>query len=185
MVKKFHPTRLSSFALNSNALLGQSIGALRYDQQPHIFRALSREIGRQAKGDKKRGRTKLAMLLLKAEAQAEELAKTYDEILKLCHPYMEEEFSVIKEDVCHMEGTHNASHWDWGGSEDFLALLQDHFARLRGKSDDTQFTEFFETLSSFFDEHVHVGNQPLSPVEILKEIKRDEFIAYLEKKYLL
>ncbi len=97
MTIKFHPTQISRSALHSNALLGQSIGVLRYDQQPFIFRALSKEIARQAEGDKKRGRVKLATLLLKAQIQAAALAETYAQILKLSRSYMEEEFKIIPE----------------------------------------------------------------------------------------
>ncbi|SRR3989339_813908 len=94
---KFHPTQISASLLNSNALLGQAIALLRYDQQPAILRALSREIRRQAEGDRKRGRVKLATLLLRAQAQAEMLAETYEEILVLSRPYMKEEFAVTPE----------------------------------------------------------------------------------------
>ena len=94
---KFHPTQISASLLNSNALLGQAIALLRYDQQPFIFHALAKELEQEIKGDTKRGRVKLAALLLRAQAQAEMLAETYEEILALSRPYMKEEFAVTPE----------------------------------------------------------------------------------------
>ncbi len=97
MTTKMHLVRIPSSALHSSTLLGAAIGALRYDQQPFIFHALAKELEQEIKGDTKRGRVKLAALLLRAQAQAEMLAETYEEILALSRPYMKEEFAVTPE----------------------------------------------------------------------------------------
>lgn len=94
---KMHLLRVPDSALDSGTLLGTAIGALRYDQQPLIFRALAKELKREIEGDTKRGRVKLATLLLRAQAQAEMLAETYGEILALSRPYMKEEFAITPE----------------------------------------------------------------------------------------
>ena len=95
--EKLHPVELPGRALESNRALGGAIGRLRYDQQPIILEALAKELKRQAKGDEKRGRIKLAALLTKALAETQALRQTFLEMQKLCRPFMKREFEIWPE----------------------------------------------------------------------------------------
>ncbi|MFA6535957.1 MAG: hypothetical protein WC250_03475 [Candidatus Paceibacterota bacterium] len=95
--EKVHPVEVPGRALESNSILGEAIGRLRYDQQPLILEALAKELGRQSKGDRKRGRIKLSALLARAQTETLALKKTFGEILKLCRPYMSREFEIWPE----------------------------------------------------------------------------------------
>lgn len=77
---KIHPTFVEGFDVTIEELAGL-VGKMRYDQLLFFLKALKNEIARQIDGDWKRGRVKLAMLLLRVKIKLNSLIKIVGQIV--------------------------------------------------------------------------------------------------------
>jgi phosphate uptake regulator len=69
-------------------LLAERIHRMRYDTVEDFYRHVAEELRRQAKGDRGRGRHKLAALLEEAATTAEQQQERFARIWALCKPHM-------------------------------------------------------------------------------------------------
>ena len=80
---KIHPTKVDGFN-GTIEELAQRVGRMRYDKVVEFLEFLEEEISRQAEGDKRRGRMKLYLLLVRAKNVLGILISTFNDMV--CGP---------------------------------------------------------------------------------------------------
>jgi len=89
-ILKKHATAILGYDESQKAL-AQNIHRLRYDAVEKFYAETISELCRQASGDRRRGRHKLAAMLEQAMYNADEQRKLFKKIWTLCEPYMKDE----------------------------------------------------------------------------------------------
>ena len=68
--------------------LARAIGKMRYDKIAEVLKYLAEDLERQSRGDKAKGRAKLATMLHEVSTQIGVAKEQVDKIYTLCEPYM-------------------------------------------------------------------------------------------------
>jgi hypothetical protein len=89
MIDKIHSTRV--LGLDPTEELGKAIVAMRYDCILPIIEGMIQEAQRQEKGDRGRGRVKLAERLALLVGSLEDVREDVEHLVTICRPYIEEE----------------------------------------------------------------------------------------------
>jgi hypothetical protein len=88
-IDKIHPTTIQE--KTPSEILGTELFALRYDLLLEVVRGMKKEAERQAEGDRKRGRTKLAQELEKSASTLGKLEEEVGRLVYICAPYIKAE----------------------------------------------------------------------------------------------
>lgn len=89
MIDKVHSTNV--LGLEPTEELGKAIIAMRYDCILPIIEGMIQEAQRQEKGDRGRGRVKLADRLASFVRSLESVQSDGEKLVAICRPYIEEE----------------------------------------------------------------------------------------------
>lgn len=92
---KIHPINIAGFN-GTLEELAQLVFRMRYDKVAEFMLYGQRELLRQSKNDKEKGKMKLSEDLSDAECKAGELQKKMEDIFISCKPFMKDELNGKK-----------------------------------------------------------------------------------------
>ena len=89
-----HPDKVEGWE-GSLEELAKAVGNMRYDKVSEFIEALGEDIKRQAAGDKKKNKNKLAKNLIRVYNRLRNVKEEMDKAWKICEPYMKKENKMI------------------------------------------------------------------------------------------